>query len=55
MLIVTKGNDIPIFDYYVLVTFSDLEERKQTKKLSIKMNTGARVNIKQKPYGATLT
>ena len=33
--ILTTGNDSPILVYYVLVTFSDLEEQKH-QKLSIK-------------------
>ena len=53
-LILTTGNDSPNLVYYVLVTFSDLEE-KNIKDCLYKHSTGARVNIKQKPYGATLT
>ena len=53
MLILTPGIDSPILVYYVLLTFNYLEEERH-QTFPIKNNIDARVNVNQKPYGATL-
>ena len=54
ILILTRGNDSPILVYYVLVTFSGLEELKH-QKLSLNTQHWRAHQNKQKPYGATLS
>ena len=50
------GNGSPTLVYYVLVTFSDLEEQKHiiTCLYNITLAHVSSVNIKEKPYKATL-
>ena len=50
------GNDSSTLVYYVLVTFSDLEEQKHiiTCLYNITLAHVSSVNIKEKPYKATL-